>query len=225
MHGVILRSGFRLTRMKPFESRIHLAELEREEFYFVQVGAHNGVTSDPFSSMLTAGQWNALLIEPQKPFVDLLRTIYADRDKVSCCHAAIGPSDGSVKMYMVRSDVAGLPYWASQLASLRYEVIASHEDRIPGLREWIVEVDVPSRRLSTLIREATFPRVDLLAIDVEGYDFEVVKQIDQLEQLPQMVYYEHRHLSESDYQQSLTFLRDRGYRTSSIEGDTFAERA
>ncbi len=118
-----------------------------------------------------------------------------------------------------------LPYWASQLASLRYEVIASHEDRIPGLREWIVEVDVPSRRLSTLVREAAFPRVDLLAIDVEGYDFEVVKQIDQLEQLPRMIYYEHRHLSESDYQQSLAFLRDRGYRTASIEGDTFAERA
>ena len=224
VHSAILRTGFRLVRVKQYQARIHLWELLHDDFFFVQVGAHNGVTSDPFNAMLTAGQWNALLIEPQRPFMDMLETIYADREKVHCCQAAVGEKDGSVKMFMVRSDARDLPYWVSQLASLRYEVIASHEDRVPGLRQWIVETEVPSRKLSTLVTEVRFPRVDLLAIDVEGYDFEVVKQIDDLAFLPKMVYYEHRHLADDQYRQSLKFLKDRGYRTESFDGDTFAER-
>ena len=126
---------------------------------------------------------------------------------------------------MVRSDVDGLPYWCSQLASLKYEVIASHEDRIPGLRNWIIEVDVPSRTLSSLLADSHYPRLDLLAIDVEGFDYEVLKQIDSLSFIPHFIYFEHRHLSPDDHRESLTFLAARGYQTISVnDGDSFAER-
>ncbi|HUP77193.1 MAG TPA: hypothetical protein VM260_01440, partial [Pirellula sp.] len=145
LHDAFLRVGFRLSRVKFFEAQIRRWELVNEDFYFVQVGAHNGVTSDPFNQMLVSGQWHALLIEPQLPFVQILRTIYCDRDRIQCCNAAVSLIDGTIKMFMVRSDVEGFPYWCSQLASLNYEVIASHEDRIPGLKNWIMEVDIPSR--------------------------------------------------------------------------------
>jgi hypothetical protein len=87
----------------------------------------------------------------------------------------------------------------------------------------IVEVRVPCRTLASIVAESSLPRIDLLAIDVEGFDFEVIKQIDDLPQLPGMIYFEHRHLSESDYRSALTFLQQRGYRCETEgDGDTFA---
>ena len=123
---------------------------------------------------------------------------------------------------MCLDDAQDVPYWATQLASARREVIASHVDRIPQIESLIVEIEVPCRSLASLFAESRFPRLDLLAVDVEGYDFEVVKQIDQLPQLPKMVYFEHVHLTSEDHQQSLRFLHSLGYRTLTIDGDTFA---
>lgn len=226
LHRTVLSLGFQLSRARPFERAIRRFELTHDDFYFVQVGAYNGVTSDPFVPFLIEGVWTCALIEPQQRYFDVLQNIYGDRNQIACRNVAIGPSDGTATMYSVREDAAGLPHWASQLASFQYDVIASHADRIPNIEDLIEAHDVPCVTLATVVQEAKFPRVDLLAIDVEGYDFEVLKQLDELPTRPRFIYYEHGHLSEADYEASLRFLSERGYRTHSVnEGDTFAEMA
>ena len=128
-------------------------------------------------------------------------------------------------MYRIRDDAVGLPHWANQLASARREVIASHRDRIPDIERWIISEEVPCVSLDKVIRDHAFPRVDLLATDTEGFDFEIIRQIDTLPSLPQFIYYEHLHLPEAEYAESLRFLRDRGYTTHAVNnGDTFAEQ-
>jgi FkbM family methyltransferase len=206
-----------------------------EPFYFVQIGAHNGITSDPFHRFLLEGiEWRAILVEPQSSCIDVLRSIYADRELIHIVHAAIGPeSEKSARdddtartltLYKVRDDVQGLPHWANQLASARREVIASHRDRIPDIENWIVSETVPCVPLSEVIQQRGFPRVDLLTSDTEGFDFEIVRQIDSLPNLPQFIYYENLHLPAEEYARSLEFLKERGYRTSAVNnGDTFAE--
>ncbi len=82
---------------------------------------------------------------------------------------------GTLGLFKIHEDAEGIPYWASQLASTRREVIASHSDRIEQVEQWIVEVQVPCRTLASVFQEAKYPRLDLLAIDVERFDFEVVK--------------------------------------------------
>jgi FkbM family methyltransferase len=139
-------------------------------------------------------------------------------------HAAIGPSNESIRLYKVRDDAVGVPYWASQLASTKREVIAGHADRIPGLDELIVAEDVPCRTLASIVREFGLPRLDLLVSDTEGYDFEVIKQIDQLPHRPQFIHFESLHLPPSDFQSCLAFLHARDYETHDIQpGETFAE--
>ncbi len=226
LHRTALRFGFRLSRVKPFERAIRRFGLRHDDFYFVQVGAYNGVTSDPFVPWLIEGVWTCVLIEPQRRYFDVLQNIYGDRENIQCHNVAIGTEDGTTQMYVVREDAEGLPHWASQLASFRYEVVASHADRIPNIKELIETQNVPCRTLGSLVQESQLPRIDLVAIDVEGYDFEVLKQIDQLPARPKFVYYEHGHLSDADYRESLKFLAERGYRTHSVnEGDTFGELA
>jgi FkbM family methyltransferase len=226
IHRPILAMGFRLVRAPRFERVLRAWELEHDDFYFLQVGAHNGVTSDPFHRFVVEGWWwNVALVEPQSRSCEVLREIYRDRIQLKIYETAVGSQDGRLSLFKISEDMPGMPYWASQLASTRREVIASHNDRIENLDKWIVEERVPCRTLASIYQETNFPRLDLLAIDVEGFDFEVVKQIDSLPHLPKMIYFEHRHLSESDYQEALALLKQRGYRTETPEqGDTFAWR-
>lgn len=232
---MVHRFGFRLVRIHPFERAIRNWELTHEPFYFVQVGAHNGITSDPFHRFLLEGiEWRAILVEPQTSCVDILRSIYADREHVHLVHAAIGPESkpdapqndaaSTLTLYKIREDVQGLPHWANQLASARREVIASHRDRIPDIEHWIVSETVRCIPLAEVIEQHAFPRVDLLTSDTEGFDFEIVRQIDSLPSFPQFIYYENLHLPAEEYARSLEFLKDRGYRTHAVNnGDTFAE--
>jgi FkbM family methyltransferase len=220
----VLACGFRLSRVKPFERSIRRWELDHDDFYFVQIGAHNGVTSDPFQKFIAEGVWSCLLVEPQPACFEILQSIYCDRPGVHPMHVAIGPDNTSLRLFHVRDDAVGVPYWANQLASTRREVVASHADRIPNIEELIVSVDVPCRTLASLVGEAQYPRIDLLATDTEGFDFEVIRQIDALPTRPQFIYYEHLHLSATEHRESLEFLKRRGYRTHAVNnGDTFAE--
>ena len=226
LHRATLALGFRLTRVKPFEADLRRFELDHDDFYFVQIGAHNGVTSDPFLTNVVSSPWHCLLVEPPPKQFSILESIYSNFERIVCCNTAIGATDSTVTMYSVREDIPDLPYWASQLASLRREVLLSHADQIPGLAELTVAQEIPSLTLPTLVARHAWPRIDLLAIDVEGYDFEIVKQIDGLPSLPSFIYYEHRHLSREDWRASLDFLARRGYVTHSVnEGDTFARLA
>lgn len=235
LHRTVHRLGFRLVRIPPFERAVRNWELNHEPFYFVQVGAHNGITSDPFHRFLVEGiAWRAILLEPQSACVRVLRSIYADRENIHIVHAAVGPtsppdSSGNVSsreltLYRISDEAVGLPHWANQLASARREVIASHRDRIPDIERWIVSETVPCIPLAEVVAQQGFPHIDLLATDTEGFDFEIVRQIDRLPSLPQFIYYENLHLSSDEYARSLTFLKDRGYRTHAVNnGDTFAE--
>lgn len=223
IHYPFLGMGFRLVRASQFERIVRAWEMQHDDFYFLQIGAHNGVTSDPFHRFVIEGWWNVVLVEPQPQACQILQEIYRDRSDIKVVPAAIGSEDGVLRLFKVRDDAQDVPYWATQLASVRRDVIASHVDRIPQIESLIVEAEVPCRSLASVFAESRFPRLDLLAVDVEGYDFEVVKQIDQLPQLPTMVYFEHLHLTPEVYQQSLRFLRALGYRTLTINsGDTFA---
>lgn len=224
LHKTVHRLGFRLVRTPDFERAIRNWELDHQPFYFVQVGAHNGITSDPFHRFLIENiAWESILIEPQSPCVQTLRSIYADRQNIRIEHAAIGPEQETLRLYKVSDTAAGLPHWANQLASARREVILSHKDRIPDIEQHLQTEDVRCLGLAHVVAKHRFPRVDLLASDTEGFDFEILKQIDSLPSLPEFIYYEHLHLSKQEYEQSLGFLKDRGYLSQAVNnGDTFA---
>jgi FkbM family methyltransferase len=227
LHRTTLALGFRLVRAPRWERALRRWELDQDDFYFIQIGAHNGVTSDPFQRFVAEGHWTCLLVEPQPPQFQILQAIYCNRPGVQCRNVAIGTANGRLPMFSVRPDAPDLPYWASQLASMRYDAVASHADQIPNLLEFIEQQEIPCLTLSTLVDSLHWPRIDLLATDTEGYDFEVVKQIDALPTTlwPKFVYYEHLHLPAEEYAESLEFLRQRGYQPRAVNaGDTFAIR-
>jgi hypothetical protein len=63
--------------------------------------------------------------------------------------------------------------------------------------------------------------VDLILIDTEGYDYEVIKQIDFKLHGPRMLVYEHFHLSTNDRAECRARIEQNGYETMEERLDTW----
>jgi hypothetical protein len=76
--------------------------------------------------------------------------------------------------------------------------------------------------LTSLVEKYNYHNLDFLYIDVEGYDFEIIKSIDFSKLNPRLIYYEHRHLSSEDKENSKKFLSEKGYDIIAGEFDNLA---
>ena len=65
--------------------------------------------------------------------------------------------------------------------------------------------------------------IDLLQIDVEGYDYEIIKMIDFERVKPLIIHFEHGHLPIEQFEECLEVLIKQGYAISVEDGgDTTA---
>ena len=67
-------------------------------------------------------------------------------------------------------------------------------------------------------------RLDLLHIDAEGSDGEILEQVDFTKYQPNVLLYEHSHLSKADQQNASQLLDRTGYECVRIGIDTLAVR-
>jgi hypothetical protein len=100
------------------------------------------------------------------------------------------------------------------------EVVMRHT-YIPDLERRIVCTQVACMRLESLYSKHGVERVDLLLVDTEGYDHEVIRQIDFSAQRPRLLVYEHCHLSRRDREQCTALLLQQGYETMEESMDTW----
>jgi len=209
----------------------YLALYDPGKFYFIQIGAFDGVTNDPLCAFIRAHHLRGLLVEPQKgPFLALQEN-YRDQPQLKFLNAAISAQDGVRKFYTVRSDAAGLPGWSQQIGSFNLEHLLKHKngvpdygitEGIPNIEELIQVQEVETLCFDTLLNKADARKVDLLQIDAEGYDYELIKLINFKRLKPRILHYEHMHLSEADRRNCEQYLKDQGYQINHGFADTIA---
>jgi FkbM family methyltransferase len=198
--------------------------IRNSDFFFIQIGAFDGREGDPIHDLVTAYGWRGILVEPQKRYFSELQSTYRDQPNLVFRNVAVSDRRETKVMYTIREGVAGVPDWAPQIASFDRVTVLSHRELIPGLEELIETEEVECITLDDLLSEAPVQRVDLLQIDVEGYDHEIIRMLDFAKFAPSIVRFEHRHLSRQDYDASIRRLVDHGYRVA-VEGpDTLAYR-
>ncbi|MDF1607365.1 FkbM family methyltransferase [Hoeflea sp. YIM 152468] len=191
------------------------AKRQPDGFYFVQLGAFDGLSGDPLRDIILADDWRGILVEPQKAAFERLEDLYRDRPQLSLFNAAVGPEDGEITIY---SRKGGPVSTAS--ANPNFLLTPGHR------RSDLVAEVVPCYRLETLLRKAGNPeRIDLLQIDTEGFDFQIIKSIDLNTIKPEIIRYEHILLSESDKEACLAHLASYGYRFVLEDMDTVAIRS
>lgn len=208
------RSHYRIVPRSPFAER--LDELLRDSgFFFVQVGAHDGVRFDDLYQKVTAVNAHGIVIEPLPRYFRRLSINYEDYPGVVPLNLALHPSRDRVEIFHVDPARAGsLAPWTHGLGS----VDPRHHERTATPRECMTSTTVEAMPLSSLLDRHGVTRIDLLQIDVEGFDREILGMVPFARVKPRLIKFEVAAMDDAARTESLALLARYGYRTH-VEGE------
>jgi FkbM family methyltransferase len=196
----------------------------RPGFSILQVGAYDGVSNDSVYDLLRAYEHTrAVLLEPQPGPFARLETLWKGSERVTPIRAALSDSTGERPLYVIADRFKHLHPFPDQVSSFyrsRVETACSRYVWRPS-RDFITTVPVPTIDWRTLVRE--YGRFDLVAIDAEGYDAEVLEQIDLKTASPEVILYEHALLPGRVRKRCEQLLASNGYAVRRVNrNDTLA---
>ena len=207
---------------------------DKKDFTVLQIGANDGLINDPICKLIRKGQWQGVLIEPQKLVFDTyLQELYKNYSKIKIFNQAIGNQNATEKLYVISFSAAR---WATGLASfVRSSIegkiadgyvakcIQKYNEKAPAsIDAYIATQDVECVTFQHIFSITALQKIDLLQIDTEGFDFEIIKMFpfDQLK--PALISFESERLSIEDMKACEVYLKKLGYNVSPIERDSVA---
>src|SRR5262245_3249024 len=152
---------------------------------------------DPIHFLVRKYGWCGVLLEPDPQLFERLKENYSGVDGPILVNAALSPINGKTTFYRIRMDEK-MPNWCALLGSFRREVILSNKNDVPEIETHIVEDRIESISFHSLVARYKPPRIDLIVIDTEGYDLEILRQLDLIRFRPDLIVYEHKHLNERE---------------------------
>jgi FkbM family methyltransferase len=234
------RRGYRVGRLPPLASEpgyaleldfdyilAHCLErrIDTRPFFFVQIGAFDGTTHDRLHEHVRKGRWHGVLVEPQSRYFERLAESYAGTDGLSFVNAAVDRKRGSRMLYRVEKADGDPIEGLAHLASFSREHLLDWQRRDGERAESEIRIGgTPVRCLTFDDLLADVDYIDLLHIDAEGHDFELLKLFDFDRFAPEIVRFEHVHLSRDDWDEAVRLLASHGYRAVREEYDTTAYR-
>lgn len=149
------------------------AAIDIEEGFFLEAGANDGFTQSNTYWFERFRGWRGVLVEPMPTYYDECRR---ERPDATIVHAALVATDYSE------------PTVRMQFGDLMSTVHGAHGDP-DAERNWTkpglvlgwrdgYEADVPARTLSSILDEVGAPEVDLLSLDVEGFEPQALRGLD-----------------------------------------------
>jgi FkbM family methyltransferase len=190
----------------------------------VQVGANDGISGDPFYSMICEGRFRAVLVEPVPDVFEKLLKTHGNRPGVTCVNAAISSSGGTLPFFVVDNSDGVFPAYFDQLGSFNRVVIERQSRDFPHVLSRIRQISVPCLSFSLLCEDEKLARVDVLHIDAEGYDLQILDSIDLDGVHNRLLVFEHSHLDHAAYCNCLKRLKALGYAIRDCGTDTAAWR-
>lgn len=196
---------------------------ENPDFFFVQIGAKDGRWPDPIHSYVMKYDWHGILVEPVPFWFKRLKETYRRAPNVQFENVAIAERDEEKIFYHVQDSNWYLRLIGGSLGSFYKENILKHvKQRPPGLRSHIIGTPLHCISFDTLLRRNNVQKIDFLVIDTEGYDLKILEQIKFRDMSPNMIFYEHKHLSALDKKRAEEMLRSHGYSIENGPWNTFA---
>jgi FkbM family methyltransferase len=158
------------------------AIINRDGGFFVEAGANDGFTQSNTYWLERFRGWRGILVEPIPAYVEECRV---ERPAAIVVHAALVSPDH-------RGDTVRM-----QFGDLLSTVHGAHGDAQAEL-DWVragltlgwhdpYETDVPARTLSSILDEHDAPEVDLLSLDVEGFEPQALRGLDLERHAPRWI--------------------------------------
>jgi FkbM family methyltransferase len=224
VHSGLAALGYTLIRSYRFpKSTLDLLGLavsnefqKNKDFFFVQIGANDGMHNDPLREHVLKYRLPGLLVEPLPEVFQQLRDNYKGHRQLQFENCAVSGRDGSVVMHCPRPD-PGYKALSHQKAS----VIRNNLVKNPWINE-IVEIQVPALTFASLMKKHRVKRISLLQLDAEGLDLLILRQAFKAGFRPCLVHFEISHLTASDKKQGRDLLTRYGYRYAETTTDSLS---
>lgn len=171
---------------------------QRNRICFVQIGSNDGKQGDPlYNFVMKSDKWHGVLVEPVNFLFERLKKNYANKSGLIFENSLISNDRKERIFYYVDSSAKksfpDLPDWYDQLGSFNHGHILHHLGK--KIEPYIKKQSLKSIKLNDLLRKYDIHGLDLLHIDVEGHDYQIIKQLDLKRMRPVMILIEHKHLS------------------------------
>ncbi len=186
--------GYKITRKSNFDLSLDDVidqMLGGDNFFFVQVGANDGVMNDPIYHVVTKGRnIRGILLEPIEEYFQKLKENYSSKkDSLIFVNRALySEDDQEITLYKIDSDAKGIEDWMKGIASINPE----HYKRTGKVKdEWVKGEKVKTITWKTLFKQYGVDNIDLLLLDTEGYDYTLLKMFPFDELKPKVIQFEH----------------------------------
>ena len=207
-HGYYIR---KMDCLSPLESLLHSRLARSPDFFFVQIGANDGILCDAIFPFITRFNLAGLVVEPLPDVFEVLKQTYRQYPRVKPVNVALHRTAAHTTLY--RADPAADKLFDHARGIVSFD--RNHLRRFGIPDECIRAVEVPCMTLQQLLDTHSVRHIDLLQIDTEGYDIEIVKMIDFDRIKPTLLRFEHGLpddiVSWETLQSTLRYLHDRGY--------------
>ncbi|MEW6330079.1 MAG: FkbM family methyltransferase [Pseudomonadota bacterium] len=193
---------------------------------FVQIGAADGRRADPIFSFVRRFGWRGVLCEPLPDLFGLLKRNYQGQEGLIFENVAITEKVERRVIHRVplnRVGRHGVPAWAFGASSFVPEKtgMSGKSDR-GSINNFLVPETVDCIPLATLLERNNVQELDVLQLDTEGYDANILKQLDFSRHRATIINMEWQWLTKTEQDDVLTLLRNHGYHTYFSEGDLLA---
>ena len=178
------------------------------EDFFVDVGAHNGVSISNSYKFIKNG-WRAISIEPNPHiFKDLKKNLDEYKDNVKFVKIAVSDKKGKTKFYFDKKGFLPNRKKGSRSHKLKGMRSTIQPQLFHEMSKNYIIVNVDT--LTNILNKYNVPKnISILSIDTEGMDYEVLKGLDFSKYKPSIIVTE-------DYKKTkdikYNFLRKMGYK-------------
>lgn len=183
-------------------------------FFFVQVGANDGLRNDPIHPYVKQYGWQGILIEPQTKAYHMLQQNYQGCQGLVFENIAIGTQDGQLELFTI--DATESEEWHDLIATARPEV-----GLLKDQNRKVVSQKVQALTLETLWQRHGVNNIDLMLMDLEGFEPKIFQSYSWSLK-PKKIYFETRHLGYMQFQEVQKILHRQGYRLFTERGDCLA---
>ena len=149
------------------------------KFGLVVLGAHIGVHIKSDIEKVTEGK--ILLVEPVPHNIKLIKQNLKDLEHIIIEPVTIGNVNQVRNFYFIKENSIGKlkKHWASGIGSFDKNHLLNHRSKRFLVEDEDIEaIQIQSLRFSDLILKYSIEEIDKLIIDVEGSEYEILKDLD-----------------------------------------------
>jgi FkbM family methyltransferase len=175
LQRALLRGGVWITPLNRFKREVIRIAYRTGGFSFIQIGANDGVSFDDFFWLVTHFNGCGLAIEPMTEAFERLTHNYRPYPGVKPVRLALHPTLSGVTLFRVAATkMDSVPPWAYGSASMDPTWLPRQ-----GVKDEVLEQEnCPAASLMSIVDDYQINDLNVLQIDVEGFDLEVIKMID-----------------------------------------------